>query len=122
MSEINSIAPLDLFQKVAALIEESRKRVATALNTEMVYTYYCIGRYIVEDEQQGNKRAGYGKTILKDLSNKLTERYGNGWSVDTFENSRKLFLTYSISEPVVRNSNQCEISAPVARKSQNVSL
>lgn len=118
---VPEITNTELFPRVAALIEQSRQRVATAVNTTMVYTYYEIGRYIVEDEQEGNRRAGYGKSMLKELSIKLTERFGNGWSVDTLENSRKLFLTYSISEPVVRNSNQMENSETVVRKSQNVS-
>lgn len=83
MSEINTIAPLDLFEKVAALIEESRKRVATAVNTEMVYTHYEIGRYIVEDEQNGEARAKYGKKVLKMLSSYLISKYGRGWSVES---------------------------------------
>ena len=43
-----------LFERISALIEEARKRVKTAIDTTMVYTYYGIGQYIVDDEQQGN--------------------------------------------------------------------
>ena len=43
----------ELFDKIAVIIEQSKQNVATAVNLTMVYTYYEIGRYIVEDEQQG---------------------------------------------------------------------
>ena len=50
-----------LFEKVTALIDDARKRIKTAVNLSMVYTYYGIGQYIIEDEQQGKFRAAYGK-------------------------------------------------------------
>lgn len=54
----------DLGERIEQLIEEARKCTVAAVNTAMVYTYYEIGRMIVEDEQQGEKRAEYGKAIL----------------------------------------------------------
>lgn len=78
-----------LFNKVSELIEESRKHIAKAVNIAMVYTYYGIGLYIVNYEQQGNDRAGYGKGVLKRLSEKLSAKYGKGWSVDTLEKRKK---------------------------------
>ena len=104
-----------LFDAISRLIDESRRQVAKAVNTAMVYTYYGVGQYIVEFEQGGKERAAYGKEVLKRLSARLTEKYGKGWSEDNLENCRKLFLNYSISEPAVRNSDQETISEPVAR-------
>ena len=69
----------------------------------MIETYWHIGQRIVEEEQQGKERAAYGKEVLKSLSTRLTEKYGKGWSEDNFENCRKLFLNYSITESAVRN-------------------
>ena len=94
-----------LFDEISRLIDESRKQVAKTLNTAMVYTYYGIGQYIVEFEQGGKERAAYGKEVLKRLSARLTEQYGKGWSEDNLENCRKLFLNYSITEPMVRKSH-----------------
>lgn len=93
-----------LFNKVSELIEESRRHIAKAVNIAMVYTYYGIGLYIVNYEQRGNDRASYGKGVLKRLSEKLSAKYGKGWSVDTLENARKLYLVYRKSEPAVRKS------------------
>ena len=53
-----------LFDSVSVLIEESRNHITKAVNTTMVYTYYGIGRYIVEYEQGGKTRADYGKGVL----------------------------------------------------------
>ena len=106
-----------LFDAISCLIEESRRQVAKAVNTAMVYTYYGVGQYIVEFEQGGKERAAYGKEVLKRLSTRLTEKYGKGWSEDNLENCRKLFLNYSITEPAVRKLNQETISEPAVRKS-----
>ena len=85
-------------ERVIALIEEARRKVASAANVALVYTYYEIGRMIVEDEQGGKERADYGKTLLKDLSAKLTDRFGQGWSVENLTLMRKFYLVYRTSE------------------------
>ena len=90
----NAIAEDTLFENVSRLIEGSRNQVAKAINTAMVYTYYGVGQHIVEFEQGGNVRAKYGKGVVKRLSAKLTDKYGDGWSEDTLRKSRQLFLTY----------------------------
>ena len=89
-SNINS-----LFEKIASVIEEARRRASTAINLSEVYAKFNVGRYIVEDEQGGNYKAGYGKQVLKQLSGKLGECFGEGWSVDTLERCRKFYMLYS---------------------------
>ena len=85
----------DLFARVSAIIDEGRKYVSTAVDLAEVYTKYQIGMYIVEEEQSGNKRAGYGKQILINLSERLTEKYGDGWSAEQLRLIRKFYMTYS---------------------------
>ena len=85
----------ELFDKISALIEEARQRVSTTVNIAEVYTKYNVGRYIVEDEQEGGYKAGYGKQVLKQISKKLESRFGEGWSVDTLERCRKFYILYS---------------------------
>ena len=84
-----------LFERISALIEESRKRVATAVNIAEVYTKYEIGRHIVEDEQEGKARAAYGKQVLPVLSQKLTDKFGSGWSLETLKSARKFYSVYA---------------------------
>ena len=86
---------IELFDKISVLIEEARRRVSTTVNIAEVYTKYNVGRYIVEDEQEGNYKAGYGKQVLKQISKKLEDRFGEGWSVDTLERCRKFYILYS---------------------------
>jgi hypothetical protein len=95
---MNTDAPdaVPLFGKVAELIERARQQVVTAVNLAMVYTYFEIGRAIVDDEQQGKERAQYGKATLKTLSKKLTERFGKGFSVENLDRMRFFYKTYSL--------------------------
>lgn len=85
----------DLFLKVVDLVTQARGRVATAVNVAEVYAKYHIGQYIVEYEQNGETRAEYGKAVLKELSKRLTDRFGDGWSYSNLRQIRQFFLTYS---------------------------
>ena len=96
--EIQSQAVDALFAKVSAVIENTRQMIVSTINTGEVYAKYEIGRYIVEDEQQGKYRAQYGKAVLKNLSNRLTERFGNGWSLETLKKCRFFYNAYSTSQ------------------------
>ena len=107
-----------LFARVVALIEEARQKVASVANLAQVYTNYEIGRQIVEEEQGGKRRAEYGKQVLIDLSQKLTARFGRGWSVDNLEKMRRFFLLYShveISAKPLRISSGEDL-APTSRQ------
>lgn len=94
-TEITDANVTELFDKISALIEEARQRVSTTVNIAEVYTKYNVGRYIVEDEQKGNYRAEYGKQVIKLLSKKLEDKFGDGWSVDTLTRCRKFYGIYS---------------------------
>lgn len=111
MNEINKREE-SLFERISALIEEARKRVVTTVNIAEVYTKYSIGQYIVEDEQQGEYRAQYGKQVLKGLSTHLTQQFGTGWSYETLVACKKFFIVYSNSANTVyriegKNDKQC---------------
>lgn len=84
-----------LFDKVSDLIEQARAHIATTVNIAEVYTKFHIGQYIVEEEQQGQERAAYGKNILKGLSNRLTARFGEGWSYESLKLCRRFYMVYS---------------------------
>ena len=94
----------DLADRVIALIETARRKVATAANIAQVYTNFEIGRQIVVEEQGGKARAEYGKQILIYLSNRLTARFGRGWSVETLTLIRKFYLVYSNELQTSKNS------------------
>lgn len=85
----------NFLHQVCNLLENARKNVKIAVNLSMVYTYYDIGRLIIEEEQKGNNRADYGKYILKELSLHLCERFGKGFSVTNLKQMRQFYTIYS---------------------------
>lgn len=92
--EITSINQRFL-KNVSEVLEKAKQNVKTAVNLSMVYTYYEIGRMIVEEEQQGENRAAYGKQLLKELSAYLTSAFGKGYSVDNLKLMRRFYNVYS---------------------------
>ena len=83
-----------LFAEVAGVIEEARRAAARSVNAVMTATYWLVGRRIVEQEQGGKRRAGYGEALLPRLAADLTARFGRGFSVDNLETVRLFFQTY----------------------------
>ena len=84
------------FNNIKQLILNSRNKVYTTINTEMLNLYWNIGKTIMEI-QHGNERASYGETILKKLSEKLTKEFGKGFSKRNLERMRKLYIYFPIA-------------------------
>jgi predicted nuclease of restriction endonuclease-like (RecB) superfamily len=91
-----------IFQQVVELLQNARQQVLRTVNSTMVYTYFEIGRVIVEEEQNGKDTSEYGKQILKGLSKQLINEFGKGFSVDVLERIRKFYLIYSKSATLLR--------------------
>ncbi|WP_276504914.1 PDDEXK nuclease domain-containing protein [Terrimonas pollutisoli] len=87
-----------LFNSIKSLIEIAKSHTIRSVNATMVFTYFHIGRLIVEKEQGGRERAIYAKQTLKKLSERLIRRFGRGYSVDNLQYMRLFFLEYSNSE------------------------
>ena len=85
----------NFFDRVLEVLKNARKQAKMALNISMVYSYYEVGRMIVEEEQNGKQRAEYGKAILKELSECLTESLGKGFSVENLKLMRRFYMVYS---------------------------
>lgn len=85
----------NFLEKVGNILSQAKHNIKTAVNLSMVYTYYEIGKIIVEEEQNGKHRAEYGQYILKNLSEYLTDNFGKGYSVDNLKLMRKFYTIYS---------------------------
>jgi len=83
-----------LIDSIGKTLEEGRKQAFYAVNTILVKTYWEIGRHIIEFEQKGKIRAGYGSKILDDLSRDLKLRYGKGFSRRNILDMRRFYFTY----------------------------
>jgi predicted nuclease of restriction endonuclease-like (RecB) superfamily len=95
IEEILAPKPEALFGRVVSILEQARGNVVRAVNTNMVLAYWLIGREIVEELQGGEGRAEYGKQVVEELSSRLTERYGKGFSAQTLWKFRLFYRVYS---------------------------
>lgn len=87
--EINS-----LYESIAVIIENARKNVRRSVNNTMVACYWNIGKLIVENEQFGEKRAAYGKDLLKNISIRLTANFGKGYRVTNLRYMRQFYSAF----------------------------
>lgn len=83
-----------LLNNIGGLVEQGRRQVATSVNTILVQTYWNVGQYIVEFEQNGEEYANYGSNLLNRLSKDLTLAYGKGFGRSNLFYIRKLYLTF----------------------------
>jgi predicted nuclease of restriction endonuclease-like (RecB) superfamily len=102
------LAPL--LTEVRDLIQSARRGVASVVDTFQVMTNFEIGRRIVEHEQKGAKRAAYGAEVLKELSARLTEEFGRGFSVKNVENMRRFYLLWTDGSPAISQTLSAKLS------------
>jgi predicted nuclease of restriction endonuclease-like (RecB) superfamily len=102
------LAPL--IAEVRSLIQSARRGVASVVDAFQVLTNFEIGRRIVEHEQKGEKRAAYGAELLKELSARLTEEFGRGFSKANLEYMRRFYLEWQNRAPRIAH----KASGPLA--------
>ncbi len=83
-----------VYSSVAVILETARADAYRAVNQVMVQAYWEIGRVIVEEEQKGKKRAGYGEALIMELAQRLTENYGKGFTKTNLFYMRQFYLTF----------------------------
>lgn len=92
-SELNKLA-----DNIAKIVNQSKSQLMQTVNTTLVATYWNIGKYIVEFEQQGNRKAQYGTALLSSLAKLLRVKLGKGYSRPNLNNMRKFYLYYPICQ------------------------
>ena len=109
----NQLTPNNpLVQEIRELVKNARTTVAQQVNTQLLSTYWQIGRAIVEYEQQNQLRAEYGKQTLKELAKELTRELGKGFSRSNLQNMRAFYLAYEKCQTVSGKlswSHYCEL-------------
>ena len=104
-----------LFDRVRDILESARANVARTVNSTQVVANWLIGRELVEEEQQGKRRAGYGAALLRELAARLKADFGSGYGVDNLELFRRFYLEYPQLLPAVN-------SDAVRRKSDRLEI
>ncbi|BAW26151.1 Putative cytoplasmic protein [Pseudomonas putida] len=90
---------------IVELLDAARHAAARSVNALMTASYWEIGRRIVEAEQQGKRRAGYGEQLIERLSADLTAQFGRGFSRPNLQQMRSFFLTWPIRQTVSSESS-----------------
>ncbi len=88
----------DFFDSVRSILQNARRKAYNNVNFIMVEAYWKVGQRIVEEEQKGKERAGYGDFLIRELSRRLGDELGKGFSVANLWNFKQFFLTYPDSE------------------------
>ena len=94
MTDKELVAYEDIYSEIRDTLLSSRHQEYNAVNIALVQAYWQIGRIIVEHEQEGSLRSGYGKSVLQELSKRLTGEFGKGFSVRTLQQMKKFYVTF----------------------------
>lgn len=100
MGENRQDTHLSLYSAVASIIVNAKANAFKATNVILLKMYWEIGQLIIEDEQKGQSRAEYGKSVLKNLSAQLTLEFGKGFDESNLRNMRNFFLAFEIWDAV----------------------
>lgn len=103
---------VSLVERISQEVERKKQSLVININSTIVETYWNVGRYIVEFEQDGDAKAKYGTSLLTNLSKLLQAKIGRGYSRPNLNNMRKFYLTYPICQTVSNKltwSHICEL-------------
>ena len=103
---------MEILSDIQNILNQARQKAYQSINLAMVQAYWLIGKRIVEEDQQGETRAVYGKALLKTLSSQLNGEFGKGFSVDNLQNMRLFYLEFSNYETVSRNLKTINSESP----------
>ena len=85
----------NIYHDIKILINNSKNRIYTIVNKELLELYWNIGKIIV-NIQDGKKRAKYGDNLLKELSERLTNEFGKGFSIQNLRRMRQFYMCFPI--------------------------
>lgn len=109
MNKVISVSTYpDLVDRVAEILVEARNNVVRQINRTQVLAYWEIGREIVEFEQKGKVRAGYGENLLKRLSGDMIARFGRGFSAENLRLMRKFYIIFGKSKTLSVKSEKSQ--------------
>ncbi len=115
MTGSRALAVDSLYREIRAELENARVSAYRAVNSAMVGAYWQVGRLIVEHEQHGRRRGGYGEALLENLSAKLTAEFGRGFTGTNLRYMRQFYLTFPIHHALRDESKgEGKRSAPVS--------
>lgn len=91
---------MQIINDISHILRQAQANAYRSINQAMVQAYWLVGKRIVEEEQQGEAKAAYGKGVIKSLSAALQAEFGKGFSERNIENMRAFYLQYPIPQTV----------------------
>jgi predicted nuclease of restriction endonuclease-like (RecB) superfamily len=95
---------MQIINDISDILRQAQANAYRNINKTMVQAYWLIGQRIVQENQQGEAKAAYGKSIIKNLSHALQAEFGKGFSERNLENMRAFYLQYPISQTLSAES------------------
>ena len=105
----------DLFDRIVSILNQARSNVIKSVNSNMVLAYWLIGKEIVQEIQKGENRAEYGKKVIEGLADKLSKRFGRGFSSTNLRYFRQFHTVYADRMPQIRHIQGGEFEAEIIR-------
>ena len=105
-----------IINDIQLILRHAHHTAYKSINKAMVEAYWLVGKRIVEEEQQGEAKAVYGKGLLKKLSEELGKEFGKGFSIVNLQNMRLFYLQYPIQQTASVKLDGEVISDTVSRK------
>ena len=90
----------DIFISIREVILQARNNTFNFINSQMVFAYWQIGKIIIDEEQNGQKRAEYGKFLLKELAQILSNEFGKGFDERELRRIRQFYTCFPIRDTV----------------------
>ncbi len=87
----------ELIHQIHSIIANAKNRAIRSVDTERVLMYWQIGKVILEEEQEGKVRAGYGEFLIKSLAQSLQPQFGSGFSIRQLEMCRQFYRIFPIT-------------------------
>lgn len=117
----NEISPRNynnLLDRIAEVLAKARTKVVKEINMAQVLAYWEIGREIVEFEQKGKARGGYGEQLIERLSTDMTQKFGRGFSHTNLKMMRLFYQNFPIRQTLSDESIKEQKPEAMSVKSQ----
>lgn len=98
----------ELVQQIRSIISTAKDGAIRSVDTERVLMYWQIGKVILEEEQEGKERAGYGEFLIKSLSETLQPQFGSGFSIRQLEMCRQFYRVFPITNALRSQFNEAK--------------
>ena len=105
-----------IFKDVKLILEQARSAAIRSVNFSMVVAYWKIGCRIIEEEQKGKLRAGYGEYLINNLAIELSKFFGKGFDERELRKFRQFYIMFPIRDALRPESKKAPVKINLKSK------